>query len=378
MLAAVVVVATGALPLAQTDHVLARIAPVLGFLLVLTALADVCDEVGLFETAAAYLCFLARGHPRRLFVLWCALTVATTWFLSLDTTAVLATPVAIAVARRTGARPLPYVLACLWFANVASLLLPVSNLTNLLAVQALPPGQSFVALSIAPQAAVIAVVTAALLIVHARARPVAYTPARPATPNDRVSVLAAAAAAVGTGVAASAGVTAWLAGLVALGLLWMVLALRGRAPQPSVIARRIPVKMAIATTALLVVVSALAYALNPLVEHLSVRANGFGELLGLAGASAASANLLNNIPAYVAFEPLASTPEALMALLVGVNAGPLVLLWGSLANLLWWRACRRADVDVPLVRVGLLGLGVSAGCVLAGTTAIWAVGLLTA
>ena len=54
------------------------------------------------------------------------------------------------------------------------------------------------------------------------------------------------------------------------------------------------------------------------------------------------------------------------------------LLWGSLANLLWWRACRRAGVDVPLVRVALLGLGVSAGCVLTGTTAIWAVGLLTA
>ena len=55
--------------------------------------------------------------------------------LSLDTTAVLLTPVVIAVARpaRTS-RPCRSLMTTLWLANTASLLLPVSNLTNLLAL----------------------------------------------------------------------------------------------------------------------------------------------------------------------------------------------------------------------------------------------------
>ncbi|GAB3298186.1 arsenic transport integral membrane protein ArsB [Epidermidibacterium keratini] len=370
--AAIVIVATGALPLAETDSVLARIAPVLGFLLVLTALADVCDEVGLFAAAAAYVAYAARGRPRMLFAMWCAVAIVTTWFLSLDTTAVMLTPVAIGIARQTGARVLPFALACVWLANSASLLLPVSNLTNLLAVQALPAGQSFLALSAAPQIAVLVVVVGALLVLHSRTRAQPYEVQRPAPAGDRLSMAAAAVAAVGTGVAASAGAPAWLAGLVALCALWAVLAVRGQAPDPLAIAKRIPVVMAIATTALLIVVAAAAYALSPLIDQLAVEGNGFGELLGLAGASAASANLLNNIPVYVAFEPLASTPHPLLALLVGVNAGPLVLLWASLANLLWWRTCRSHGVTVPLVRVGVLGAVVAVLSVLAGTAAIWA------
>ncbi|CAM5684820.1 hypothetical protein SMICM304S_10252 [Streptomyces microflavus] len=56
--------------------------------------------------------------------------------LSLDATVVLLTPVVLATAARVGARPRPYVYACAHLANSASLLLPVSNLTNLLAFTA--------------------------------------------------------------------------------------------------------------------------------------------------------------------------------------------------------------------------------------------------
>jgi Na+/H+ antiporter NhaD/arsenite permease-like protein len=47
-------------------------------------------------------------------------------------TVVLLTPVVFATAATVGARPRPHVYACTHLANSASLLLPVSNLTNLL------------------------------------------------------------------------------------------------------------------------------------------------------------------------------------------------------------------------------------------------------
>lgn len=56
--------------------------------------------------------------------------------LSLDATVVLLTPVVFATAARLGARAKPHVYACTHLSNTASLLLPVSNLTNLLAFAA--------------------------------------------------------------------------------------------------------------------------------------------------------------------------------------------------------------------------------------------------
>src|SRR6185437_16007272 len=57
----------------------------------------------------------------------------TTALLSLDTTVVLLTPVVHDTATRLRLRPKPHVYACTHLANSASLLLPLSNLTNLLA-----------------------------------------------------------------------------------------------------------------------------------------------------------------------------------------------------------------------------------------------------
>lgn len=73
-------------------------------------------------------------------VLWTlvvVLAVVSTVFLSLDTTAVIVTPVVVVLAQSIGVSPLPFALATVWLANTASLALPVSNLTNLLAAPAM-------------------------------------------------------------------------------------------------------------------------------------------------------------------------------------------------------------------------------------------------
>lgn len=51
----------------------------------------------------------------------------TTAVLSLDATVVLLRPVVFATAARVGVRPRPHVYACTHWANLASLVLPVSN-----------------------------------------------------------------------------------------------------------------------------------------------------------------------------------------------------------------------------------------------------------
>jgi arsenical pump membrane protein len=135
-----------------------RVLPVLAFLIAITVVAEIADLAGVFDVAAHW---ASRAGRHRIWALWLlivAIACACTIVLSLDTTAVLLTPVAITVARQVGVPPLPFAMTTLWLANTASLLLPVSNLTNLLAFDA--SGLSFArfaALMLLPWLAAIAI-----------------------------------------------------------------------------------------------------------------------------------------------------------------------------------------------------------------------------
>src|ERR1700710_1215796 len=132
-------VLTGLIPLSDARAVLGRGAPILVFLVAVTVLAELADAAGVFDVAAVRMARLGRGSVVGLFLLVALLGTATTVLLSLDTTAVLLTPVVLSLAARLRLNPLPFALLAVWIANTASLLLPISNLTNLLAVDRLPP-----------------------------------------------------------------------------------------------------------------------------------------------------------------------------------------------------------------------------------------------
>jgi len=54
-----------------------------------------------------------------------------------------------------------------------------------------------------------------------------------------------------------------------------------------------------------------------------------------------------------------------------VNTGPLILLWGSLATLLWRERCRARDVEISwreFASTGLIGVPL---VVVASTAALW-------
>ena len=102
----------------------------------LLVLGDGCERAGLFDALAARMAAGAGGSATKLLALVFAAAAAVTAVLGLDATVVLLTPAAFAAAAKARLPSRPHVYACTHLANSASLLLPVSNLTNLLAFKA--------------------------------------------------------------------------------------------------------------------------------------------------------------------------------------------------------------------------------------------------
>jgi arsenical pump membrane protein len=69
--------------------------------------------------------------------------------------------------------------------------------------------------------------------------------------------------------------------------------------------------------------------------------------LRLAGTASLGANAVDNLPAYLAMEPVAAAGgQRMMLLLIGVNCGCLLSVWGSLATLLWRDRCAAAGIHI--------------------------------
>jgi arsenical pump membrane protein len=98
----------------------------------------------------------------------------------------------------------------------------------------------------------------------------------------------------------------------------------------------LPWRLLVLTEGLFLVVTALAeHGLSALLAAVSG-----DSVLRTTAVAGVSSNLVNNLPAYLAVEsavPTGHTTQLLGALL-GSNGGPLVLVWGSLATLLWGNA----------------------------------------
>ncbi len=191
--AAAVTLATGLLSLEQLEAELRHLGPVIAFLCTILVVAEVCSRAGVFTAAAHHVVTLSRGDSVKLFTGVFLLAAAVTAVLSLDATVVLVAPVVVAAAVTLGLPYRPGAHACLRMANSASLLLPVSNLTNLLAMPYLALTFGGFALRMAPVLAVVLVVEYVVLRRAAPRRPPGppdpdrCPTRRPATPAPRWS-----------------------------------------------------------------------------------------------------------------------------------------------------------------------------------------------
>ena len=378
--AAALVIATGAIPLRDALAEAQRLGPVIGFLAAVLVIAQLCDDEGLFRACGAWMAVSSGGRPRRLLAQVFAVAAVTTAVLSLDATVVLLTPVVFVTAARLRLRSQPYMYACTHLANSASLLLPVSNLTNLLAFAA--SGLSFgrfAALMALPWLAAIGVEYVALSLFFRADMVQAGLTGTGAESGDgaatpRFTVVVVAATLAGFALASAAGVNpAWaaLAGAVVLA----VRALAQRRTTPVGLAGAADVPFLVFVLCLGIVVRAvvdngLSGALAPLLPS----GTSLPALLAVAALSAVLANLINNLPAVLVLLPLAapSGAGAILAVLLGVNIGPNLTYTGSLATLLWRRILHARGSAPSLKEFTVLGLlTVPAGLALA-VTALWA------
>jgi arsenical pump membrane protein len=379
-------------------------------------LAQLCADEGLFRACGVWMARSTAGRPRRLLIQVFAAASLITAVLSLDATVVLLTPVVFATAARLGARPTPHAYACAHLSNTASLLLPVSNLTNLLAFAA--SGLSFTrfaALMTLPWLGAIGVEYLILgrwfatdLDAGAQAPPgTSGTFCTSGTPDTSGTADAFGAVEnLGTadvlGTADTSGTRApdvplftlvvvgcTLAGFVltsgaGVNPAWAALAgavvlaaraLAQRRTTAGAVLRSAGVPFLCFVLSLGIVVRAVVdNGLAGGLDHLVPNGSGLPELLAMAAVAALLANVINNLPAVLVLLPLAvpAGHGAVLAVLLGVNIGPNLTYAGSLATLLWRRILRDHGTDADLSEFTRLGLLTVPAALAVSVPALWA------
>lgn len=319
--------------LVSADRVWPPFVLVAGLLLI----GRVAAEDGVFEAVGARIAG-TRLRARGLLLALLALVAVVTAVLNLDTAVVFLTPVLVHAARQRRLDERPFLYGSVFMANAASLLLPGSNLTNLLVLRGDPQDGLSFAVRMFPAWLIACFVTAAFVAVTFRL--VDHRPARNeglALPPLRLGVGAAAtvAAAVLVVTLSNAALPMLALGLIASGL------------------RRLKPRLDVRALALLF---ALAAGLGTLARlwHAPSRLLDSTGALTTAAVGSLAALLVNNLPAAVLLSAKpAAHPDAL---LLGLNLGPNLAVTGSLSAALWLQAARATNARPSITTYSKLGL----------------------
>ena len=373
--AAALLLLLGVLPLSQAGAEARSLAPTIGFLAAVLVLADLCDRYGLFEAAGSWMATGSRGRPVALLALVFAVASVVTAVLGLDATVVLLTPVVFTTVARLRLRAKPHAYACTHLANSASLLLPVSNLTNLLAYRA--SGLSFArfgAIMSLPWLAAIGVEWIVLRrffatdLVGSGATEVAAP-----LPMPVFAFAVVALTLVGFFLASLLHIDPAFAALGGAVTLAVPALVRRRAKARDIgLALDVPF-LAFVLALGLVVKAVSLHGLSSLVVRLIPNGTSLASLLVVAAIAAVLANVINNLPAVLLLLPaaVAAGPGVVLAVLVGVNAGPNLTYVGSLATLLWRRVLRKQGEELRTLEFLRLGVVTVPLVLLASSFALW-------
>ncbi|HEX3874840.1 MAG TPA: SLC13 family permease [Solirubrobacteraceae bacterium] len=375
---AAILLAVGASSIGGARAELGRLGPTVGFLAALLLLGEGCRREGVFDAIGEVIGRGSRGNPRRLLGLVFVVAAGVTAVLSLDATVVLLTPIVLLSARRLGTSAKPASYACAHLANSASVVLPISNLTNLLAFQA--TGLSFArftGLMTLPWVAAVGVEWAVLRRFFAseldrRAAPPAESwRERPRVPGFAVGVVGLAL--IGFGFSSVVGLEpVWVAAAAALAISVRGLG-RRETSLGSLVGAAEPGFLVFVLGLGVIVSTASADGLGSAVGDVLPNGSSLVGLLGIAGVSAVLANVVNNLPATLLVVPLTAPagPVSVLAALIGTNIGPNLTYIGSLATLLWRRVLRAEGTDANLGEFTRLGLASVPGGLVAATVGLW-------
>jgi arsenical pump membrane protein len=370
MLAAAVMLALGLVTPREAIGTILAGKNTLLFLLSLLALSLLVGKSGFFDWAAIRCALVAKGDGHSLYRNAFVAGAIVTAILSLDTTAVMLTPVMLALVKRLKVPAAPYVLLCAFVANVGSLLLPISNLTNLLFADAFHQTfAAFAARMIVPQLVALAT-TYAILRWHFRRdlprgfdgeslpEPASVVPNRP---YFLVCVTVLVAVLICYFLAPLMGLEPYVFAFAASA----VLAVAGMANG------RVNIRF----------LRELSWDLFPFVIGLFIAVQGL-EKLGIigvtsrwlaemrpgspekllitAGATAFASNIVNNLPAALIARSVLLRSHAhmgtVLASLIGANVGPMITPFGSLATMLVLGFARRDGEEVGTGQLVMLGL----------------------
>jgi arsenical pump membrane protein len=315
-------------------------APALAFLCLGVPYAALLDRLGAFDAFVSWMA--ARRGSVSLVSIW-FLSAAVTALLNLDTTIVLLTPITVRLARRCDRDPLSVAVIPLLLTGLASSFLPVSNLTTLIVQGRTGIDTADVVSTLGPASAT-AVVVGWLLYRRRGAPPLQVTDAGSVDGRAlKVGCLVIAVTVVGFVMGSSVGVPPWVVLLIVDALLAALL-------------RWFPWRQVPAATALVIGVAVALVSWSGIGVGEWMSGNGVGPTVASAGIGAGLANLINNLPATLVglggAAPVGTggMTDGMWGWLWGVNAGSLLLPWGTLATVLWWRVLRSEDVDVDIRR----------------------------
>jgi len=351
--------------------------PVVGFLAAVLVLAKLCDDEGLFHAAGVAMARRSAGESHRLMGTVFVIAATTTAVLSLDATVVLLTPVVMATARTLDIPSRPHAYATAHLANTASLLLPVSNLTNLLAFSA--AGLTFAHFSaVMALPWLLAIAAEYVLLRWFFRRELSEQPSGHVTPPPAempifvlvVLALTLAGFAV-TSLLDVAPAWAALAGAIVLGVRGLV---RRRTSVVSIAAAANVPFLAFVLCLGVVVTAVMKHGLDDAMRDVLPTGTTLPALLGISVAAALLSNVVNNLPAVLVLLPLVAGlgPAAVLAVLIGVNVGPNLTYPGSLSNLLWRSVVQREGVPAGFVEFSRVGLVTVPITLVVGVLGLWA------
>ena len=327
--------------LAHAHEAFSQVWPAFALVAGLLLVGATAAREGLFAKAGT-LAARAPGGGATLLASLLVLTAVVTAVLNLDTAVVFLTPVLLHAARHRGLGEAPFLYGAVFMANAASLLLPGSNLTNLIVLAHDHVSGSTFAERLWPAWCVAVAATIAFLAVvfrrqlHPRVAPVAEV------------------AVFRPGAGTLAVVAATVIVLVLSQPALPVLALGGAAALGGRLSPREAVRAA--NPLLLGGVLAVAVFLGALARAVTVlgRIAAHTGRWSTAWIGAGAAVLVNNLPAASVLSAHASAHPR--ALLLGLDLGPNLAVTGSLSAVLWLQVARANGAKPSAVRYSLLGL----------------------
>lgn len=336
-------------------------AEVLVFLAAMMLVTGVVERAGVIEIVAERIARYCGERVLTLYIAMFILAAIVTATMSLDITIILVTPILFAITRRRDIDPVPFLFACAFVANIGSLILPVSNLTNLLLVNRLELSfASFVRVMWLPNT--VALVTTLLMFLWLFRNQLKAVNV-PALPGNESMIPGVGSERWRSAVGFSmllvifgllvAGFTErpiWIPAVIgAVGLMIAAAATR-RITLQNVVHDLSP--------SLFVFVIAMTMLVQALDRHvlsgfiLPVPESLVGQVVSASLMAAVASNIINNVPAAViAGEVLGSVPAGpqevmAYAALIGANIGPALTTYGSLATMLWLSIIRKRGTSV--------------------------------